>query len=98
MKPKMHYQVQPPEIVLPSTPDVREQVRDVQEQVQKDRVQKQRVQEEIQSFLRALDSYPARVAEEPGVSFHQHLSSLFAARGDSGRSPKDRRDDRSGRQ
>jgi hypothetical protein len=91
MKPKMHYQVQPREIVLPSAPDVREQV-------QKERVQKERVQEEIQSFLRALDSYPARVAAEPGISFHQHLSSLFAAGGDRDRSPNDRRDDRSRRQ
>jgi hypothetical protein len=35
------------------------------------------VQEEIQSFLQALDSYPARVAKEPNVSFHQHLCSFF---------------------
>ena len=33
--------------------------------------------EEIQKFLRALDSYPDHVAKEPGVSFRQHLSSLF---------------------
>jgi len=79
MKPKMHYQVQPREIASPpSAPNVRKQV------------QKERVQEEIQSFLQALDSYPARVADEPGVSFHQHLSSLFAARSDSDRSPNDR--------
>jgi hypothetical protein len=35
--------------------------------------------EEIQKFLRALESYPDRVAREPGVSFRQHLSSLFEA-------------------
>jgi hypothetical protein len=35
--------------------------------------------EEIQKFLRALDSYPDHVAKEPGVSFRQHLSSLFKA-------------------
>jgi len=35
------------------------------------------VQEEIQNFLQALDSYPARAAKEPNVSFHQHLCSFF---------------------
>ena len=29
--------------------------------------------EEIQKFLRALDSYPERVAKEPSVSFRRHL-------------------------
>ena len=42
----------------------------------------EQVQEEIQSFLEAVDSYPARVAQEPSVSFHQHLCSIFAARND----------------
>jgi hypothetical protein len=37
------------------------------------------VQREIQNFLQALDSYPARVAREPRLSFHQHLCSVFAA-------------------
>ncbi len=35
--------------------------------------------EEIQKFLRALDSYPERVAKEPGVSFRRHLSGIFKA-------------------
>ena len=35
--------------------------------------------EEIQKFLRAVDSYPDRVAKEPNVSFRRHLSSLFKA-------------------
>ncbi len=35
--------------------------------------------EEIQKFLRALDSYPERVAKEPKVSFRRHLSGLFKA-------------------
>ena len=35
------------------------------------------VREEIQNFLLALDSYPARAAKEPGLSFHQHLGSFF---------------------
>ncbi len=64
----MHYQVQARE----SAPPHRSPVEVVQEQVQ----------EEIQRFLQALDSYPARVAKQPRVTFHQHLSSLFAARGD----------------
>jgi len=47
------------------------------------------VRQEIQSFLLALDSYPARVAREPRVSFQQHLRSIFAARyEDYGRAPR----------
>jgi hypothetical protein len=46
------------------------------------------VQQEIQNFLQALDSYPARVAREPRVTFHQHLCSMFAATLDSRRSPR----------
>jgi hypothetical protein len=37
------------------------------------------VRQEIQNFLQAVDSYPARVAKEPRISFHQHLCSVFAA-------------------
>ncbi len=40
---------------------------------------REEVQAEIRNFLQALDSYPARVAQEPGVSFHQHLCGLVAA-------------------
>ena len=46
------------------------------------RIAKGEVNEEIQSFLRAVNSYPARVAKEPQISFQQHLSSIFAARSD----------------
>jgi hypothetical protein len=35
--------------------------------------------EEIQKFLCALDSYPERVAKEPGLSFRRHLSKIFTA-------------------
>jgi hypothetical protein len=75
MKRKMHYQVQPTEIVPPRGPQVHE---------------------EIQNFLQALDSYPARVAKEPRINFQQHLSSIFATRGDNDRdsdrpSPRTRR-------
>jgi hypothetical protein len=42
------------------------------------------VKREIQNFLEALDSYPARVAREPRLSFRQHLCSVFA----SGRDPR----------
>lgn len=31
---------------------------------------------EIQNFLHALDSYPARAAKEPRISFQQHLSTV----------------------
>jgi hypothetical protein len=37
------------------------------------------VEEEIQSFLQAVDSYPARVAKEPGISFQQHFRSIIRA-------------------
>jgi hypothetical protein len=46
------------------------------------------VEQEIQNFLQALDSYPARVAREPRVTFHQHLCGIFAARLDSRSSPR----------
>ena len=36
-------------------------------------------QEEIDSFLRALSSYPDRFAREPYLSFQQHLSSIATA-------------------
>ena len=74
----MHYPVQPREVVAPRSGPVP--------------LVRAQVREEIQSFLHALDSYPARVAKEPRVSFHQHLCSLFAAPRD------DRRDSRSRRQ
>jgi hypothetical protein len=37
------------------------------------------VQQEIDSFLRALSSYPDRFAHEPYLSFQQHLSSIATA-------------------
>lgn len=49
------------------------------------------VAEEIQDFLRALDSYPARVAKEPRLSFQQHLCSIFARSADSPRDQRTRR-------
>lgn len=33
--------------------------------------------EELESFLRAVDSYPERFARDPEVSFEQHLHSLY---------------------
>jgi hypothetical protein len=38
--------------------------------------------EEIQKFLRAVDSYPDRVAQDPGLSFHRHLANFFEAQYD----------------
>ena len=70
MKPKMHQQIQPREVAPP-----------IGAQIQA-RIAKGEVNEEIQSFLRAVNSYPARVAKEPQISFQQHLSSIFAARSD----------------
>jgi hypothetical protein len=37
------------------------------------------VQQEIDSFVRALSSYPDRFAREPYLSFQQHLSSIVTA-------------------
>jgi hypothetical protein len=37
------------------------------------------VRSEIRSFLEALDSYPERFAEEPGITFEQHLCNLVSA-------------------
>jgi hypothetical protein len=51
----------------------------------------QQVREEIRNFLQAVDSYPARVAKEPRVSFHQHLCSFFAAARDDRRNTRSRR-------
>jgi hypothetical protein len=39
----------------------------------------QRVQREIDSFLRAVNSYPDRFAREPYLSFQQHLSNMVTA-------------------
>jgi hypothetical protein len=36
------------------------------------------VHQEIETFLRALDSYPDRFAREPHLSFEQHLYSIAA--------------------
>ena len=38
-----------------------------------------RVQREIDSFLRAVNSYPDRFAREPYLSFQQHLSNIVTA-------------------
>ena len=34
------------------------------------------VQQEIRNFFQAVDSYPARAAKEPDVTFQQHLCSI----------------------
>lgn len=39
---------------------------------------KEQVRSEIRSFLEALDSYPARFAEEPAITFEQHLCNLVS--------------------
>ena len=38
-----------------------------------------RAAEEIRNFLRAAESYPARVAEKPGLTFQQHVANLYPA-------------------
>jgi hypothetical protein len=90
MKPKMHQQIQPREVALLPVAQVRV------------RVAKDEAQKEIRSFLRAVNSYPARVAKEPHVSFQQHLSSTFAAPNEKDKDSErdkgnDRRDRRSRR-
>jgi hypothetical protein len=42
------------------------------------------VQREIDSFLRAVSSYPDRFAREPYLSFRQHLSSIVSSSHPSG--------------
>lgn len=44
---------------------------------------------EIQSFLKALDSYPERFARNPGVSFEQYHSGLMSGRNGSSRAKQD---------
>jgi hypothetical protein len=44
-----------------------------------DAVREHEAQQEIDSFLRALNSYPDRFAREPYLSFQQHLSSIVTA-------------------
>jgi hypothetical protein len=70
MKAKMHNQVQPLEIAPPRSAHVHFAQGDVQE--------------EIRNFLRAVDSYAARVAKEPRVTFRQHLCSISAGRNEEG--------------
>jgi len=41
-------------------------------------VQSQQAQEEIQNFLRAVDSYPERFAKEPRLSFQRYLRSFLS--------------------
>lgn len=36
-----------------------------------------RVWEEIKAFLKALDSYPARFAADPQITFEEHRASLM---------------------
>jgi len=38
----------------------------------------EQVRREIQSFLRALHSYPKRFSKDPGVTFEEHRSTLPA--------------------
>ena len=45
-----------------------------------DRERQRDVQQEIETFLTALSSYPDRFARDPCLSFEQHLFSLAAAK------------------
>jgi hypothetical protein len=46
---------------------------------------------EIADFLEALESYPARAAEQPLLSFHQHLVTISASRRPATRTRRGRR-------
>ena len=71
MKSKVHDQVQPrPVIAAPREPMPVVLAR------AGTRV-RTRVEDEIHKFFQAIDSYSARAAREPGVTFHQHLRSIF---------------------
>jgi hypothetical protein len=83
MKAKMQQQIQPPEIAPPLSTQVH--------------IAKRRVQEEIQNFLEAVDSYPAQAAKQPGITFQQHLNNIVGASKDRNEDEYDRRDDDSHR-
>jgi hypothetical protein len=68
MKRKVHYQIQPRQTVPPPSG-----------QIHVEQIQVEQAQEEIDNFLQALESYPARAAKEPHVTFQQHITSIFAA-------------------
>ena len=73
MKSKVHYQVQPrPMIAAPTEPVPVVQAR-ARTPVGT------RVEDEIQKFFQAIESYSSRAAREPGVTFHQHLRSIFTS-------------------
>jgi hypothetical protein len=63
MKSKVHDQVQPRPMLAPRSEPVP--------------LMQAQAQDEIRKFFQALDSYSARAAREPGVTFHQHLRSIF---------------------
>jgi hypothetical protein len=42
-------------------------------------IRRREVQQEIENYLLALSSYPERFADDPYVSFEQHLYSMMAA-------------------
>ena len=42
-------------------------------------IRRREVQQEIDNYLMALMSYPERFAQDPCVSFEQHLFSMMAA-------------------
>lgn len=79
MKPKVHYQIQPrqspPEAPPPANQFVAKESAAKQDRLLQ--VKQEKVREEISAFLQALDSYPARAAKDRGVSFRQHLRSVF---------------------
>jgi hypothetical protein len=54
-------------------------------------LRKEQVRREIQNFLKAVDSYPARAEKEPSLSFRRYLSSFFAVDRDGRRDRRSRR-------
>jgi hypothetical protein len=44
-----------------------------------DATRAEEVEQEIESFLQALNSYPDRFANDPRLSFEQHLGRVIAA-------------------
>jgi hypothetical protein len=73
MKPKMQHQVQSHQVPLRSLQTIGIVPSGVP-------IKKDQAHEDVRNFLLAIDSYPARVAKEPRLSFHEHLCSIFAAR------------------
>jgi hypothetical protein len=82
MVPKARYQLRPRQAAaLPnSAPENRVRSRTYETQNSAPEC----ANEDIQRFLRAMDSFPECLSKDPRLSFHQHLRRIIAAQNSSG--------------